>query len=86
MTHYLSRRQFIASCAAAAMCSRPQLLPAAQASAPQRDFGRWPFGIQTYSLRKFNAVEAIRHVQMLGVHYVEFANGDIYKHSEVRKR
>jgi len=35
-------------------------------------FGGWPVGIQSYSLRNFNVDEAIRHMQGLGLHFVEF--------------
>ena len=35
-------------------------------------FGGFPVGVQSYSLRNFNTEEAIRHLQGMGVHYVEF--------------
>jgi sugar phosphate isomerase/epimerase len=35
-------------------------------------FGGFPVGVQSYSLRNFNVVEAVRHVQGMGVRYAEF--------------
>lgn len=35
-------------------------------------FGGWPIGIQSYSLRKFDLDQSIRHMQGLGLHFVEF--------------
>lgn len=35
------------------------------------DFGGFPIGAQSYSLRNFNLVEAVRHLQGMGLHYVE---------------
>ena len=35
-------------------------------------FGGFPVGVQSYSLRNFNVVEAVRHIQGLGVRYAEF--------------
>jgi inosose dehydratase len=34
-------------------------------------FGGWPIGIQSYSLRNFDLDQAIRHMQGLGLHFVE---------------
>ena len=42
-------------------------------AAPKRDrFDGWPIGIQSFSLRRFNLDESIRHMQGLGIHFVEF--------------
>lgn len=35
------------------------------------DWNGWPIGVQSYSLRQFNLHDAIRHIQGMGVHYVE---------------
>jgi sugar phosphate isomerase/epimerase len=35
-------------------------------------FGGFPVGVQSYSLRNFNVVEAVRHIQGMGVRYAEF--------------
>jgi sugar phosphate isomerase/epimerase len=32
----------------------------------------WPIGVQSYSLREFNLHEAVRHMQGMGIHFVEF--------------
>jgi len=66
----ISRRQFAAlTAAASATVLTTQQLFADKSSDP---FGGWPIGIQSYSLRKFDLQQAVRHMQGLGVHYVEF--------------
>lgn len=71
----LSRRRFLALSTAAAagatFCEIPQILRAANLVA-EDGFGGWPVGVQSYSLRNFNTLEAIRHIQGLGLHYAEF--------------
>ena len=68
----LSRRRFITLSSAAvgaSMIERSKLTRAAE----QNDrFGGWPIGIQSFSLRKFDVDQAIRHMQGLGLHFVEF--------------
>lgn len=69
-----SRRRFLAVAAASAVGASffdiPQFLTAAEKDADP--FGGFPVGAQSYSLRNFTVVEALRHLQGLGVHYVEF--------------
>lgn len=69
----LSRRRFLALSTAAAAGATwfeiPHILQAANLADP---FGGWPIGVQSYSLRKFNTVEAVRHIQGMGLHYAEF--------------
>jgi sugar phosphate isomerase/epimerase len=71
----LSRRRFLALSTAAAAGATfseiPKILRAANLAADD-PFGGWPIGVQSYSLRKFNTVEAIRHIQGMGVHFAEF--------------
>jgi sugar phosphate isomerase/epimerase len=71
----LSRRRFLAlSSAAAAGASFfeiPKILSAANLVVDD-PYGGWPIGVQSYSLRKFNTIEAIRHMQGMGVHFAEF--------------
>jgi sugar phosphate isomerase/epimerase len=71
----LSRRRFLALSTAAAAGATfseiPRILRAANLAADD-PFGGWPIGVQSYSLRKFNTVEAIRHIQGMGVHFAEF--------------
>ena len=33
-----------------------------------------PIGVQSYSLRKFDVEQAIRHIQGLGIHHIEFSS------------
>ena len=67
----LGRRRFLAVSAAAAAGATffdlPRILQAAD-----DPYGGFPIGVQSYSLREFKVEEAIRHIQGLGVHYVEF--------------
>lgn len=63
-----SRRRFIALSTASLGAS---LLDTRKLQAANR-FGGWPIGIQSFSLRKFDLDEAIRHMQGLGLHFVEF--------------
>lgn len=39
---------------------------------PQRDYGWFPMGVQSYTLRNYSAEEALDHLVKLGVHHVEF--------------
>ncbi len=67
-----SRRRFLATSAAAAgaaLVANPGNLIAAQ---KEDRFGGWPVGIQSFSLRAFDRDQAIRHMQGLGLHFVEF--------------
>ncbi|HZN35233.1 MAG TPA: sugar phosphate isomerase/epimerase, partial [Pirellulaceae bacterium] len=71
----LSRRRFLALSAAAAAGATwfdvPRVLAAANLDDPKDAWGGFPVGVQSYSLRNFSAEEAIRHLQGMGVHYVE---------------
>jgi len=67
-----SRRQFIGSSSAAVVISGLPQSRTALAQSPNDRFGGWPVGIQSFSLRKFSVDEAIRHMQGLGLHFVEF--------------
>jgi inosose dehydratase len=72
----LSRRRFIALSAAAAAGATffyaPQILQAAGLNLADDPWGGFPLGVQSYSLREFNTVEAVRHIQAMGLHYAEF--------------
>ena len=59
-----SRRQFISAVAAS---TGAVALPQIAASAEEDPFGGWPIGVQSFSLRAFNLVEAIRHIQGMGL-------------------
>lgn len=65
----IQRRRFIAMTAAAS--SFLLVGDKHRANASDR-FGKWPIGIQSYSLRKFDLDQSIRHMQGLGIQFVEF--------------
>ncbi len=65
-----SRRRFLSVSSAVVAAAG---IPAGQLTAAEDDpFGGWPIGIQSYSLRKFDLNQAVRHMQGLGIHFVEF--------------
>ncbi|MCA9172884.1 MAG: sugar phosphate isomerase/epimerase [Planctomycetales bacterium] len=72
MTAPFARRRFLALTAAAAAGATwfdaPRVLRAADTKDP---YGGFPIGAQSYSLRKFEMLEAVRHIQGMGLHYVE---------------
>jgi len=76
MTLSMSRRRLLTLSAAAAAGATfldiPQVLHAAGLADDKGPYGGWPVGIQSYSLRNFNTLEAVRHIQGMGVHYAEF--------------
>jgi sugar phosphate isomerase/epimerase len=71
----LSRRRFLALSAAAAAGATffdvPKVLRAA-GLAEDDEYAGFPLGVQSYSLRNFGVVEAVRHIQGMGLHYAEF--------------
>lgn len=73
----LSRRRFLALSAATAAGATwfdsPRILSAAGLADGKDAWGGFPVGVQSYSLRNFKLPEALRHLQGMGVHYVEFA-------------
>ncbi len=75
MTLSLSRRRFLALSAAAAagatFFDAPRVLSAAGLNVADDPWGGFPLGVQSYSLRNFNTVEAVRHIQGMGLHYAE---------------
>jgi len=72
MKAHLSRRNFLAasSAACASALYRPRRAPAAEKS---DEWGGFPVGVQTISLRKYALPEVMRHLQGMGVRYVEFS-------------
>jgi sugar phosphate isomerase/epimerase len=73
MPHVLPRREFLAVSAGLASASLLRLpCQAAEKEGDADPYAGLPMGIQSYSLRKFNLTEALRHIQGLGLHYVEF--------------
>jgi sugar phosphate isomerase/epimerase len=77
MTLPLSRRQLLFAAAGAAGASffDAARLLAEGVPGPQREYGWFPMGIQTYSLRGFKVDEALQHVRDLGLHHVELFSG-----------
>ncbi len=73
----LSRRRFLTLSAAAAAGATwfdaPRILSAAGLADAKDAWGGFPVGVQSYSLRNYKLPEAIRHLQGMGVHYVELA-------------
>ena len=72
----LSRRRFVAIAAAAAAGATvfdvPAILRGRGLAADDDPYGGFPMGAQSYSLRNFNTLEAVRHIQGMGLHFVEF--------------
>lgn len=72
----LSRRRFLALSTAAAagatFFDAPKALRAAGLLNADDPYLGWPIGVQSYSLRSFDLHEAVRHIQGMGLHYVEF--------------
>lgn len=77
MSYRSSRREFLqnGSIALGGLSSGllPQLLGSRLVAADKSDPWRGlPIGVQSYSLREFNVHEAVRHIQGMGIHFVEF--------------
>jgi inosose dehydratase len=73
---HFSRRRFLALSAAATAGATwfniPQVLKARGIDVKDDPFGGFPIGAQSYSLREFNLIDAVRHLKGLGLHYTEF--------------
>ncbi len=75
MNHRPARRQFLiqtAALAGATFFDVPAILQAAGVADSKDSYGGFPMGVQSFSLRNFNTLEAIRHLQGMQLHYVEF--------------
>lgn len=76
MSLSLHRRRFLALSAAAAAGATffdiPRVLQAANLADANDPWGGFPVGVQSYSLRNFETPDVIRHLNGMGVHYVEF--------------
>lgn len=72
----MTRRRWLAIASAAAvgatLCDVPAVLASKGLQDEDDPFGGFPMGAQSYSLRNYNTVEAVRHLQGMGLHYVEF--------------
>jgi len=69
MSFSIQRRQLLIASAAAAGATFFDLSTILGAEDKYLGF---PIGVQSYSLRAFNTLEAVRHIQGLGLHYAEF--------------
>ena len=65
-----TRRRFLALTTAAA--AGATIFDVPDILAAEDPYGGLPIGVQSFSLRKYNVVEAIRHIQGMGLHFVEF--------------
>jgi inosose dehydratase len=71
MTVHVSRRRFLAACSVATTAlAESRLSPAAD---KEDEWGGFPVGVQTISLRKYALPEVMRHLQGMGVRYIEFS-------------
>ncbi len=69
-----SRRQFLGATVAATALpwlNQSPLLAVSRARTAD-DFGGFPIGVQSYSLRNFDLEQCLRQIQELGLHFVEF--------------
>lgn len=88
MNASLSRRRFltVSSIAAGATCLGSSFAVRAADSGKKKDlYAGLPMGIQSYTLRKFNLLEALRHIQGLGLHFVEFYGAHFATNSSPEK-
>ena len=67
----IRRRHFMATSSAVFAGVMQNALPRLEA-AEKSPYGDWPIGVQSYSLRQFNTLETIRHIQGMGLHFAEF--------------
>lgn len=76
MTSRIPRRTF---CAAAGLALLPLSVPMRLLAADAKPgrFGKWPIGIQSYTLRKFDLVQTVRHLEGLGIHHIEYYPGHL---------
>ena len=75
MMHNVTRRDFLMSSGAAAMCALTGVRLATAASSPAASierFSGFKMGLQSFSLRAFDFEEAVELVTDLGLHWVEF--------------
>lgn len=60
-----------AAAAGATFFEAPRVLSAAGLAAQEDPYRGWPMGVQSYSLRNFETLEAVRHIRGMGLHYAE---------------
>lgn len=71
----LNRRRWLmlsaAAAAGATYFDAPRILRAARLVPDDDPYLGWPMGVQSYSLRNFEMLDAIRHIEGMGLHFVE---------------
>lgn len=71
----ISRRRWMVLSAAAAagatFFDAPRVLRAAGLLRDDDPYRGWPMGVQSYSLRNFEMLDAVRHIEGMGLHFVE---------------
>jgi inosose dehydratase len=72
MSTHISRRRLLATSSAACVAALGGLR-VALAARQADEWGGFPIGVQTISLRKYALPEAVRHLQGMGVRHVEFS-------------
>jgi inosose dehydratase len=70
MSTSFNRRRFLAVTTAAA--AGATIFDVPEILAADDPYGGLPIGVQSFSLRNYNVVDAIRHIQGMGLHFVEF--------------
>jgi inosose dehydratase len=68
----LTRRRFLKAGAAAMIGAAGFAKPVAAADDKTDPFGGFTLGVQSYSFRNFDTEAALKRIQELGLHYVEF--------------
>ncbi len=73
-TGLVNRRNALAVAASLGVtfCELPSFLNAKDSINQEDSLGGFPLGVQSYSLRNFDLNEAVRHINGLGLHFVEF--------------
>ena len=73
MNQKASRRKFLAKSAAVPAFAIPVFATTPCRAQQTKDrFAGWPIGIQSFSLRGYDVSQSIRHMQGMGIHFVEF--------------
>src|SRR5438105_14043539 len=74
----IARRTFLGAAAAAtASLTTVRSFVHAEDNKKADEFGGFILGVQSYSFRNFKLEPALKKIQDLGLHYVEFYNGHV---------
>ena len=72
----IARRTFLGAAAVASLAPVKSFLHAEDKKKAD-EFGGFILGVQSYSFRNFKLEPALKKIQDLGLHYVEFYNGHV---------